>query len=182
MLRKLRQNDGSAIIWAMAAAGFLLILVSAVLGISLAYQNRSRRNDDARQAYLTARSAADMVVQEFTSGTSTAAEIFAYLQERGQWTVEDVGFGAEMGACSLRAALEPFDSQTTKRVITVSATAVKGGESRSVTATIVGVLQRQGEDTPSGGVDSETQNPAEKTRTWYLSAYSGDPDEWGDGT
>ena len=79
MFRKLKEEGCSGIIWAMAVAGFLLILVGAVLSISLAYQNRSRRNDDARQAYLTARSAADMVAQEFISGSPTAAEIFAYL-------------------------------------------------------------------------------------------------------
>lgn len=127
----------------MAVAGFLLILVGAVLSISLAYQNRSRRNDDARQAYLTARSAADMVAQEFIAGSPTAAEIFAYLLEEA-WTVEDVGFAADMGRCSLHAVLEPYDGNTTRREITVTATAVKGRETRSVTASLVGVLQRPG--------------------------------------
>lgn len=111
MFRKLKEEGGSGIIWAMAVAGFLLILVGAVLSISLAYQNRSRRNDDARQAYLTARSAADMVAQEFISGSPTAAEIFAYLLEEA-WTVEDVGFAADMGRCSLHAVLEPYDGNT----------------------------------------------------------------------
>ena len=31
MFRKLKEEDGSGIIWAMAVAGFLLILVGAVL-------------------------------------------------------------------------------------------------------------------------------------------------------
>ena len=173
MFRKLKEEDGSGIIWAMAVAGFLLILVGAVLSISLAYQNRSRRNDDARQAYLTARSAADMVAQEFIAGSPTAAEIFAYLLEEA-WTVEDVGFAADMGRCSLHAVLEPYDGNTTRREITVTATAVKGRETQSVTASLVGVLQRQGEESTPGGMDSETGRPEEKTLTWYLAAYSGD--------
>lgn len=79
MFRKLKEEGGSGIIWAMAVAGFLLILVGAVLSISLAYQNRSRRNDDARQAYLTARSAADMVAQEFISGSPDGRRRFSLI-------------------------------------------------------------------------------------------------------
>ena len=142
----------------MAVAGFLLILVGAVLSISLAYQNRSRRNDDARQAYLTARSAADMVAQEFIAGSPTAAEIFAYLLEEA-WTVEDVGFAADMGRCSLHAVLEPYDGNTTRREITVTATAVKGRETRSVTASLVGVLQRQGRRAPRAGWIPKPDSP-----------------------
>ena len=70
--------------------------------------------------------------------------------------------------------LEPYDGNTTRREITVTATAVKGRETRSVTASLVGVLQRQGEESTPGGMDSETGQPEEKTLTWYLAAYSGD--------
>ncbi len=47
-------------------------------------------------------------------------------------------------------------------------------EAPPVTASLVGVLQRQGEESTPGGMDSETGQPEEKTLTWYLAAYSGD--------
>lgn len=40
--------------------------------------------------------------------------------------MEDVGFAADMGRCSLHAVLEPYDGNTTRREITVTATAVEG--------------------------------------------------------
>ena len=84
MKRKLRETAGSGVIWAMIVAGFLLIIIGAVLSMSLSYYQRSLRNGEARQAYLTARSAVDAMVQEFTGGSATSEEIYRYLQENGR--------------------------------------------------------------------------------------------------
>ena len=69
MKRKLRETAGSGIIWAMIVAGFMLVIVSAVLTFSLNYYQRSLRNGELRQSYLTARSAADLMIREFVGGT-----------------------------------------------------------------------------------------------------------------
>ena len=151
MLRNKKKIAGSGIIWAMAAAGFLVLIVGAALAISYGYHQRSIRNDNTRQAYLTARSGADLVVNEFITGSSTALEIYEYLQKNTVWEVPEVNFTEDMGDCSLLVQLqEPEDAATTKRTITVTATAERSGRSRTVTAILVGVVKRVGE---GGGSD-----------------------------
>ena len=99
-----------------------------------------------------------MVAQEFISGSPTAAEIFAYLLEEA-WTVEDVGFAADMGRCSLHAVLEPYDGNTTRREITVTATAVKGRRHGASRRPSSGVLQRQGEESTRAGWIPKPDSP-----------------------
>ena len=172
MLRNQKRTAGSGIIWAMAAAGFLVLIVGAALAISYGYHRRSIRNDDTRQAYLTARSGADLVVNEFITGSSTALEIYEYLQKNTIWEVPEVGFSEDMGECSLRVQLrEPEDAATTKRTIVVTAAAERNGRSRTVTAVLIGVIKRVGEGGNSDDWDSETQKPTERSLTWYLSSY-----------
>lgn len=153
---------GSGIVWALTVAGFLLILVGAVLTLSLSYHNRSLKNDDQRQAYLTARSGAEMIAKEFAKGSSTAREITAYLQENGTWTVDDVGFAAELGICSLLVRLEEQPGNGDTLTVTVTATAFKGDERQSVVATLTGIY-----------VDNDNSDPgaAEKKLVWKIASY-----------
>ncbi len=172
MLRKLKDNTGSGLIWAMAVGSFLLLIVAGTLTIAYSYNLRSLKNNDARQVYLTARSGADLIVAEFTSGSTTAASIYGYLEENGTWTVDDVAFREEMGQCALTVVLdEPEDADTTKRTIQVQSTATLNGKSQTVIATVIGVIEREGEDDPLPD-DDETETTDETELTWYLSSYS----------
>ncbi len=173
MLRQLKKQTGSGIVWAMAVAGFLLLIVTAVLSISFSYHRRSQKNDQVRQAYLTARSGVDLVVEEFVAGSSTAEEILAFLRDQGQWQVEDVGFSAEMGRCSLLVSLDTQSVEGSAQVVTVTATAVAGSAVRSITATLIGVIDRKPPGSMDGEtVESDTQRPAGRRLIWYLSSYT----------
>ena len=158
----MRQDAGSGIVWALTVAGFLLIIVGAVLTISLVYHNRSLKNDDQRQAYLTARSGADMIVSEFTAGSSTALEIYQHLQERTTWTVDDVGFDEEMGSCALTVRLDKPENSGSRLTITVTADAVKGNARQVIVATLAGVYADN---------DSSEPGAAEQELIWTLLSY-----------
>ena len=157
-----RRDAGSGVVWALAVAGFLLIIVTAVLTISLAYHNRSLRNDDQRQAYLTARSGVDMVAAEFTAGSSTAMEIYSYLKTNDVWTVDDVGFAEDMGSCALTVRLEQPASADERLTLTITADAEKGKGKQSITATLVGV-ETENDNSAPGAADTKL--------TWYITSY-----------
>lgn len=177
-MRHKRMNTvGSGLVWAMAVGGFLLIIVGAALTISYHYHQRSIQNNDIRQAYLTARSGAEMVVNEFTAGTAVSQDIYHYLQENTTWSVADVTFAEQMGTCTLTAQLLPPEKeQTTKQTIIITATAQKNGATKTITATLIGVLARTQADIQESW---DTQNPADITVSWYLSAYTDGGEEVG---
>ena len=174
-----RQNaSGSAIVWAMIVGGFLLLMVAATLTISYVYHQRSVRNTDDRQAYLTARSGVDLIVNEFTAGSANADTIYQALQTDGNASIPDVGFHEEqMGSCSLELALteaEPAAGEGEEgkpATIVVTATAAYKGRSRTIIATLVGVQSRK--DDPAGGETDSGGGSAgeEEELTWYLSSY-----------
>ena len=176
MRKKWKDETGSGIIWAMAVGGFLILIVGAALTISYAYHQRSIKNEDTRQVYLTARSGADLIVNEFTAWSSTASSIYTYLQTNTVWTVEDVGFEKDMGTCRLSVKLEkPENNTTTKRTVTVTSTAKLEGKTKTVIATLVGVVQRDGTTpapAPSLEPGAATPTPSQQQLTWYVSSYT----------
>lgn len=166
MSEKIRNSKGSGLIWALAVGSFLLLIVAGTLTIALSYSKRSMENNDARQAYFTARSGADLIVQEFVSGSDNAGEIYSYLEANDVWTIQDVGFQEELGVCTVTVTLAaPEDDETTKRTILIESAATVSDQSRVVDATIIGVVQREGTTQENDGNDDETL-------TWYLSSYA----------
>lgn len=161
-----KHDAGSGIVWAITVAGFLLIIVSAVLTISYVYHNRSVQNDDGRQAYLTARSAVDMIVGELTEGSSTGREIYRFLQDNEVWTVEDVGFTSSMGSCGVTVKLETPKAEDGRLQLTVTAAAEKEGQYRTVTANLAGIFETQ----PTGGESGSVSGT--KYPTWYIISYT----------
>ena len=165
MFRLIRNKNGSGIIWAMAVAGFLLLILGAVLTISLTYHSRSLKNDDTRQVYLTARSGVNMIIKEFTKGSEASERIYDYLEINGTWTVDDAGFVEPMGSCSIELKLEPQeDSEKTEKTITIKATAEKNSKIKTIKATIIGVIERQG--------SSPEITPDPDKLKWYVSSYT----------
>lgn len=161
---KIKNCNGAGLIWAMAVGSFLLLIVAGTLTIALSYSHRSTENNDARQAYLTARAGADLIVQEFVGGSDNADRIYNYLEDYDDWTTS-VGFKEELGDCRVTVTLEaPEDDEATKRTIRIESTATVGDQDRVVDATIIGVVQREGA-IPEGDED-------DSTLTWYLSSYT----------
>lgn len=176
MPRKWKDDSGSSLVWAIAVAGFLLIVVSAVLSVSLSFSKRSMDIHKEQQAYLTARSGVDLITQEFVTGSSNSEKIYYYLEAKQSWSVSDVGFEEDMGTCSIEAQLlEPETPADTKRTILVTATGTVDGCSRTISATLVGVVQREGTasapEESSGEEDGTVSDPT-KRLTWYVSAYT----------
>lgn len=92
-MKNLRKNEnGSTILWTMLISMVLLVIVAATLSISYAYSHRSLNGNDQKQAYFTARSAVNMVVNEFSSNSPDAQVIVTYLMDSRSWHTDDVGF------------------------------------------------------------------------------------------
>lgn len=68
--RRLRENRGSALVWAMCAMLVLTLLVAAMLGISLSYYNRSLEKAAAKKAELLAQSGAAYAAQMAASDSA----------------------------------------------------------------------------------------------------------------
>lgn len=68
--RRLRDNRGSALVWAMCAMLVLTLLVAAMLGISLSYYNRALEQAAAKKAELLAQSGAAYAAQMAASDSA----------------------------------------------------------------------------------------------------------------
>jgi hypothetical protein len=166
MLLKIKNNRGSGLVWALAVGSFLLFIVTGALTIALHYSQRSAQNNDARQAYLTARSGADLIAQEFINGSDNAASIYSFLETNEAWIIPDVGFQDNLGYCTITVILEePEDEDTTKRTIQIESSATVNDENRIINATIIGVIQRE-------GIEPQEDGGEDETLTWYLSSYT----------
>lgn len=172
MVQLRKNNAGSGLVWAMAVGSFLLIIITALLSVSYFYSGRSLKNNNEQQAYLTARSGVDLIAKEFVEGSTNSDEMFAYLEQHGTWEIQDVGFPEEMGTCTLSAVLiEPGEDET-KRTIEITARAVVEEKTQTVTATISGVIQREGTSTPVFPDTGEDGEPDDTyPLTWYVVSY-----------
>lgn len=160
---KHRSNTrGSAVVWAIATVGFLVIIITAFLTVSLRFAEGSISNAHQRQAYLTSRSAVDLVMQEFLDGTTNADEIYNYLLANGTWQVNSMNFPADMGTCSLTAVLTKGASAADGTTIRLTATAKANGYQQILSAVLKGVYVREGDPIPA-------EKPL--ALTWYLSVY-----------
>lgn len=83
---RVKGRAGSALIWAVAASMILVILVSAALAVAGRSANRTLAEADRRQAYLTARSAVDVLLSQLSGWEIEIAEPegAAFAAPRGQ--------------------------------------------------------------------------------------------------
>ncbi len=163
---KSRNIAGSGLVWALAVGGFLMILVTATLTVAFHYSQAGLVGRNERQAHLTARSGAALVVSLLTTGGDEGDAICDYLAANGHWQVEDIGFREEMGRCALAVTLlPPAGGSGEQNRIEVTAIANVAGEERKITATLVGVIARA---TESGSVPPRPGNRL----SWYLSSYT----------
>ncbi|WP_133968348.1 polymer-forming cytoskeletal protein [Eubacterium limosum] len=90
-LKQIKQNEqGSAIVWAIAVIMILLVILTAGMMIAMGYNNRNFQNNNERQAYYTARSVVTAVAEEITNSDESKNEIMVQLGLMTKTTVEEV--------------------------------------------------------------------------------------------
>lgn len=100
-------KKGSALMWAIVVCLIIGILTFAASSIALSYHKRSVNNIEKNQAYLTARSAVNVVSNEIISKTETGLDMLAYLGliENNTLFIPEFNFKENMGTCNLSATL-----------------------------------------------------------------------------
>lgn len=95
-----RKERGSAIIWAMAVIMLLVVLVTAALSIALAYFSASLHENQQKQAYLTARSAVNILTEQVNDEVNKKDLIPTKYGETGKIKIPSVKMSDQMGTCS----------------------------------------------------------------------------------
>ena len=80
-LKTINNNKGSALLWCILLTIILTILLGAISAASFAYFNYTMYSVKRQQAYFTARSAVNILLEEFTSDEQSAASSSAYQYE-----------------------------------------------------------------------------------------------------
>lgn len=136
----MRNNRGSALVWAVSSMLVLMIVVVGALTLGGSYAGRSVMDNSSRQAYLTARSAVDVMLaqidgyefeQENEEGIWTAINAANPLLKESGVSVDGFDFPPEMGEI-IAASVMPG----AENIWTVSATARCGNAEETVTAQI----------------------------------------------
>ena len=142
LINALKSKRGSAIVWAFGVSMVLLIVLEGVLLASKSYASRSIYNNSQQQAYMTARSAADMVAKQFTeySTVDDLVAINAMAEKIYDFTghkqnLGTVDFGDEMGECTITITMEA------KKKMRISATAPSDKGDVTVTAVLRGGVE-----------------------------------------
>lgn len=127
-------RKGSVLVWAVVDLLLLSILIGSVLTLSMAYYIRSVNNNNAKQAYYTARSAVDSIAGIFcdaTSGQNRETLLSKLTAEGSNINLSDLKFNANpgMGSCSAVIKRESYNGSDT---LLITATAVVGKQTKSV--------------------------------------------------
>ncbi len=77
----MNNNRGSAMIWAMAALMVIVIIIALILTLSLNYSERTTHESMQNQAYLSARSAVDVVLSQISNYSISATSDIANMTE-----------------------------------------------------------------------------------------------------
>lgn len=141
LINALKSKRGSAIVWAFGVSMVLLIILEGVLLASKSYASRSYYNNSQQQAYMTARSAVEMICKQFTD-YNTEDELVAInkmcdelAEVPDQTQTYNLDFGEPMGACELTIKM------IGKKRIEVWATAQGDKDPVTVKATLRGGIE-----------------------------------------
>lgn len=135
----MRKNQrGAAILWAIVVIMVLMITVSAALGISYSYYNRSIRNNERRQAYITAKGLIQDIVEKIELDNS--AYISLIPKEEKEVTHlnialnENDGLGTVKGATITRVEIPEDKKEDVRGKITITVTVEYAGQEDTVNA------------------------------------------------
>ena len=148
----LRNKRGSAILWGFLTSAFLIIIIFAVLSLAFSFHRRSLNSSRERQAYYTARSAAEIISKQIANGNASLLP----LNVSDEVSVSDVVFSEQMGDCSAVV------KRTTIDTIMVTATATYGGQTVDVSGKLT---QKYREVTENGGVTFASPNDLSPVQT-----------------
>ena len=116
--------------WAAIIGMIIALICTAVASITVSYYRRTVSDINENQAYLSARSIADLFANEIVNETEVGQEILNTLNSNGSCTVTDIDIGEAYGAdktnCSLNASINSSG-------ISLVATVKIGMASKSVT-------------------------------------------------
>lgn len=122
-------ENGFALAWVVSVMMILMVIVCISMALAASFHKGVINSLAQKQAYLTARSAAEIIASDFTGSTGSgrviADKIVTLLEADSSMPIKFELRGAEesMGSCD---AVASYDSDS--RILTVTVTATKGGE------------------------------------------------------
>lgn len=128
-------QKGAVLVWAVVVLLLLSILVGAVLTLSMAYYTRCVTNNEARQAYFTARSAADSIAAILCGANTTGSrdELLAKVPSDGSsYRLDNLKFNQyanTMGKC--HADLK-YENVSSSKTLLITAAATVGTQTKSL--------------------------------------------------
>ena len=107
-MNRLKNKDGSAILWTVLLTVIITILLGSLLTLSYGYHNSTIATVKKQQAYFTARSATDMVIAEL--GTYGMQSNFMPNRNGATLKINNFGFTSDMGTA--RAEIKKVSDDT----------------------------------------------------------------------
>ncbi|MDD4571865.1 MAG: hypothetical protein PHN47_05230 [Clostridia bacterium] len=100
------KDQGSALIWTLLVFLILLVILAGA-GVTVSSRNSQNLAELAEeQAYITARSGAELIAKEICSGTNQTTIITQHLLDHGYLTVNNADLPESMGDCNILLTLE----------------------------------------------------------------------------
>ncbi|WP_028042154.1 hypothetical protein [Candidatus Stoquefichus massiliensis] len=124
----MNNEKGSSIVMAVVVGMVLTVLLGACFAIASSYHNRSIRNNQERQAYLTAKSIVDTISLQITAGNSE----FIPVETKPTIAFNDIQLTDD--TCEERKATITLNE--TDKVIVIVATATNYGRTQEIQLTM----------------------------------------------
>ncbi len=133
-----KNEKGSSLIFAVVVIMVLSIVIAAALAISYTYYNRSIANNSKRQAYLTAKSVLNNVVDNIVSEKNTNGTYSSLIpSDAGDISYSISDFPAEMGtvkSIEFAKSLEKDEKDLEIEKVTISVSAIYGDKEKTINA------------------------------------------------
>lgn len=129
-MNRLKNKDGSAILWTVLLTVIITILLGTLLTLSYGYHNSTIATVTKQQAYFTARSATDMLISEL--GEKGADSNLMPRNKGSKVTVDDFNFDESMKMGKANAVIE----KTSEDTVEVKVTATYADSKYTMTATL----------------------------------------------
>ncbi|MEG1436571.1 MAG: hypothetical protein RR911_03270 [Oscillospiraceae bacterium] len=111
-MNKLKNKDGSAILWTVLLSVIITILLGTLLTLAFGYHNSTITSVKRKQAYFTARSATDMIISELMTNGSESRMM--PVRNGAKTQIDNFGFTKDMGTASAEIKRASGDSVKVK--------------------------------------------------------------------
>ncbi len=130
-MNRLKNKDGSAILWTVLLTVIITILLGSLLTLSYGYHNSTIATVTKQQAYFTARSATDMIISEL--GEKGSESNLMPRRKGLKVTVDDFNFDESMKMGRAKAVIEKTETDT----VEIKVTATYADSQYTMTATLI---------------------------------------------